>query len=85
MTRKQMDKFIRLRNNSSFNTNLQFAIDMGTAGIGPKELDNATNLNGRIGCWWDTPVGVLVELYGQLTLYPAGTIIDMTTGEPFNG
>jgi hypothetical protein len=83
MTRKQMEKFIKLRNKSGFNSNLQFMIDMREAGIEVSELENCTNLNERIGCWWDTPVGVLVELHGRLTLYPSGTIIDMSTGKPF--
>lgn len=58
-------------------------IDMKECGIEVKELDNATNLNDRIGCWWDLPHGVLVELHGHLTLYKSGAIIDMTTGKPF--
>lgn len=83
MNLKQMQKFVKLRNRSSFNTNLQFMIDMDECGIEAKELENCTNLNDRIGCWWDTPVGVLVELHGKLTLYKSGAIIDMNTGLPF--
>lgn len=83
MNLKQMTKFIKTRNASPHNTNAQFMIDMEECGIERHELDNATNLNGRIGCWWDTPVGVLVELHGKMTLYKSGAIIDMTTGTPF--
>ena len=83
MTKAQLVRFIKLRNKSAFNTNLQFYFDMNECGIDPTELENATNLNDRIGCWWDLPHGVLVELYGKLTLYKAGTIVDMSTGQPF--
>lgn len=83
MTKAQLLRFIKMRNKSGFNSNLQFSFDMSECGIKAKELENATNLNDRAGCWWDLPHGVLVELYGQLTLYKSGTIIDMTTGKPF--
>ena len=83
MTKAQLLRFIKMRNKSGFNSNLQFCIDLRECGIDAKELENATNLNDRIGCWWDTPHGVLVELRGQLTLYASGTIVDMTTGKPF--
>lgn len=83
MTKAQLLRFIKMRNKSGFNSNQQFMIDMKECGIAVKELDNATNLNDRVGCWWDLPHGVLVELHGHLTLYPVGTIVDMTTGKPF--
>ena len=40
-----MLRFIKMRNKSGFNTNLQFMIDIKECGIAVKELENATNLN----------------------------------------
>lgn len=68
MTRKQLDRFISIRNKSLFNSNLQFQIDADQAGIKIKELGQpARSMLG--GYEWHTPHGLLVELPGgQLML-----------------
>lgn len=66
MTRAQLEKFIRIRNASEFQTNLQFGIDATEAGIDVHELgEPRLEANG----WsWKTPFGILIEENGKLRL-----------------
>jgi hypothetical protein len=61
MTKNQLLKFIRIRNRSGFNTNLQFLLDLHEAGIAAKDLGNATRAEAG-GYQWRTEHGLLVEL-----------------------
>lgn len=70
MTRAQLDRFIRIRNKSGFNSNLQFISDAEEAGFDAVELGNATKHD--FGTYtWTTPYGTLTERDGCLTLEPA--------------
>lgn len=82
MTKKQLEKFVKIRNASGFSANLQFQIDADEAGFDIKELGDPTKLNGNIGYMWDTPAGRLVELHGVLTIYQSNVVIDMRNGRP---
>lgn len=59
MTKKQLEKFIRIRNNSQFSSNLQFQIDCNTAGFNVSDLGTATPVVN--GYEWITPFGKLIE------------------------
>ena len=66
MTRKQLADFIRRRNTSEFQTNLQFGIDMNAAGILTSDLGKVTKE--EWGWAWQTRYGRLEERHGKLSL-----------------
>lgn len=73
MTEKQLRKFIKIRNLSNFQNNLQFAFDAEASGFDVKELDKATyehrEPDGISFYWWNTPFGILVERLGKMRLF----------------
>ena len=67
MTKEQLHKFIKIRNKSSYRSNLQFNIDANEVGINLRELGEATRT--REGDFiWKTPFGILKEHHGRLQL-----------------
>lgn len=70
LTKAKVEKFIRIRNKSRFNSNLQFQIDAQEAGIRMDDLPKAEPL--EIGAYaWDLgKLGRLVERNGKLILHP---------------
>ncbi len=71
MTKEQLEKFIKIRNESPFNSNMQFQIDANAAGFDNKELGEAQKIdfNDGYGWQWITPHGRLIESpAGRLTL-----------------
>lgn len=72
MTEKQLRKFIKIRNASSFSSNFQFASDAEDAGFKVGELGEANRRNkpnGSLFYWWKTPFGILVERFGTMRLF----------------
>lgn len=75
MTKEQLLYFIAIRNESSFNTNLQFSFDADVAGFPVTELGDALMKDtdeGIVYYEWDTEHGQLIELGGKLELNPEG-------------
>jgi hypothetical protein len=71
MTKKQLEKFIKTRNRSRFNSNMQFMIDAQSCGFKESELGEARRVLREGGVWvfeWDTPHGLMVERNGRLYL-----------------
>lgn len=71
MTKAQLEKFIKIRNKSDYQSNLQFLIDARSCGLDLKELGNPKrqkNEDGFEDFVWGTPFGKLVEHYGELSL-----------------
>ena len=71
ISKRQMVRFIKMRNASLFNTNLQFQIDAETCGFRVNDLGEVKVVTGEHGIKiyeWTTPYGVLREQYGKLTL-----------------
>lgn len=72
LTREQLDKFIKLRNESRYDSNFQFQVDLDAAGIsGISDLGKVKEVQEAVGLtmWtWDTPFGKLVEQDGVLSL-----------------
>lgn len=71
MTRKQLEKFIKLRNTSDFQTNLQFQIDADASGFKVSDLGDPKVIVGEYGIKsyeWATPYGTLREHLGVVTL-----------------
>lgn len=66
MTLEQLQKFIRIRNRSGFQGNLQFQIDAKEAGFPVSELGAVARTNS--GFEWVTPHGRLIEERGKLRL-----------------
>lgn len=67
MTKKQLEKFIKVRNKSQYNTNFQFQGDAYNCGIDiKKDLGEAKNENGDYV--WQTKFGELRESGGILEL-----------------
>lgn len=82
LTKKQLERFVRVRNKSPFSSNLQFQSDAEDCGFAVAELGDVTRLTPAGGYMWRPACGVLVERFGKCALYPAGTIIDARTGAP---
>jgi hypothetical protein len=65
MTRAQLDRFVKLRNESEFFSNLQFQFDLETVGLKLADLGEARRVwdaNGQAnGYRWDTSAGTLRE------------------------
>lgn len=69
MTLDQLKKFIKKRNASSHQNNLQFMIDARECGVNINELGEAKPT--KTGYCWDTPYGRLMEVNGKLQLNEA--------------
>lgn len=66
ITKKNIEKFIKVRNDATYHTNLQFQIDADACGFSTAELPAAQKVD---GAWrWDLPFGTLVEELGMLRL-----------------
>lgn len=59
-TKKQIGRFIKIRNASGFSSNLQFSIDAREAGFDVNDLGEAFKLE-EGGYGWSTPHGQLIE------------------------
>jgi len=71
ITKKQLLKFIELRNKSEYQSNLQFEIDARAAGFSSTDLGQAIKVKNGDGFEdyvWETSFGKLTEHYGELTL-----------------
>jgi hypothetical protein len=66
MTRAQIKAFIKRRNESEFQTNLQFGLDAHAIGFKVEDLGPAVKESW--GFWWDTVYGRLEERHGKLSL-----------------
>lgn len=76
MTKKQLMKFIRLRNKSQFDSNFAFMSDCDIAGFKHGELGQVKHLphaklirDRYFSFYWDTPFGILVEHFGKIRLF----------------
>ena len=67
MTKEQLLKFIKIRNASGFQSNLQFEFDAREAGFDAKDLGHVAKVDNGL-YEWKTPHGVLVEFHGVLEL-----------------
>lgn len=70
-SKKQLKEFVKVRNESSFQNNMQFAIDAEECGFRINELGEAKkieNENGTVTYVWNTPFGQLIEEMGKLRL-----------------
>jgi hypothetical protein len=76
MTRSKIIAFVKRRNESPFNTNLQFNFDLSACGLTLDDLGKATRGDGDWeGAWiWDTPLGRLVEYAGKLQFHDAESV-----------
>lgn len=70
LMQKRMVRFVEIRNSSSFNSNLQFSIDLTEAGLTLDDLGHATKL-GEGHYIWNTRYGKLEEKFSKLTFTPA--------------
>ncbi len=68
MTKNQLIKFVKLRNQSEFASNLAFGSDADACGFDGKELGKPDRYLGD-GWTWATPHGFLVEIGGKMVLY----------------
>ena len=60
-----VEKFVKIRNRSPHQSNLQFHIDLRAAGIDPKELPKAEPMPG--GFSWDLGFCLMMEIDGKIT------------------
>lgn len=65
-TEQNLRKFIRTRNNSRHNSNMQFSIDLRACGISAIDLGDAERIEG--GYQWRTAHGKLKEVNGRMSL-----------------
>ncbi len=66
LTRKKLERFIKVRNASPFSSNLQFQIDAHACGFSVDDLGKVVKL--KDGTYsWATPFGCLLEENGRLT------------------
>lgn len=67
MTKNQLLKFVKMRNESPHSTNLQFMLDLETCGLRVKDFEGPREI--AEGHWeWDTPHGTLIEQNGKMRL-----------------
>lgn len=60
LTKKQLQKFVEIRNNSPYKSNFQFSTDCESAGFSVAELGHAARRDD--GSYvWNTPHGHLIE------------------------
>lgn len=64
LTEAKLKRFVKVRNESEFNSNLQFWSDATDCGFCIKELGDPEKVD--VGHYrWKTPFGDLVEQYGK--------------------
>jgi hypothetical protein len=70
MTKKQLLKFIAIRNKSGFASNLQFELDASQCGFSTDELGpvSKVGLKDAPAYHWETEHGTLIEYGGKLEL-----------------
>lgn len=66
-TKKQVEKFIKLRNKSEFSSNMQFHIDADACGFKVEDLGDVVKV-GPGEYVWTLPFGKLREHLGKLAL-----------------
>ncbi len=69
ITKRQMARFIKMRNSSDFQSNLQFQIDAEACGFRPSDLGDVKKIE-EGEYVWQTPYGTLREKYGKMSLDP---------------
>lgn len=67
LTKKRLEKFVRIRNISPSNSSIQFAKDAATVGFDVKLLGVAKKVKEGI-FEWDTPFGILREENGKFKI-----------------
>jgi hypothetical protein len=85
LTMKQLKKFVKMRNESGFQGNLQFYFDAEECGISPTVFEQPKKIANDGGYFWKLDAGTVVERAGRLerfTVYPPGTDINLETGDP---
>jgi hypothetical protein len=91
LTKKQLEKFVKVRNKSPHSSNLQFAFDCEECGFTTSDIGDPQKVvaakGGRVSYVWRTKVGVLVETQAdiggwKLSLYKPNIIINAETGRP---
>jgi hypothetical protein len=70
MTKKQLEKFVKLRNKSPHASNLQFQIDAEECGFKVSDLGEIRVIGDDHFYMWDTPHGFLREHRGVMSLEP---------------
>ena len=76
MTRKQLERFVNIRNKSGFASNLQFQIDANKCGFKISDLGEVIKYDW--GYEWQTPHGKLQEVSGCLMLKPTDDELKVT-------
>lgn len=67
ITQKKLERFIKMRNKSGFQSNLQFQFDADACGL--KVADFGPVTKHEEGFYsWDTPCGRLIERFGKMWL-----------------
>jgi len=67
LTKEKLEKFVDMRNESEFCSNLQFEIDANECGFSVKDLGKVTKV--ELGHYeWQTPFGTLREVAGHVSL-----------------
>jgi hypothetical protein len=71
---KKLRKFVKIRNNSGFHSNLQFGFDLVEAGLSMEDMPQAQKIaeNHYV---WDFECGRLTELYGVLQFQEKGEYV----------
>lgn len=67
ITKEQLLKFIEIRNQSSFSSNMQFVFDAEEAGFYAGDLGSAEEMEPKKYVW-ETEYGQLIEEVGRLRL-----------------
>ena len=72
MTKEQLVAFMRRRNKSDYNSNLQFQIDAEASGFKVSDLGTVKpiEMEGIKAYEWATPHGKLIENCGKMSLHP---------------
>lgn len=85
ITKAQLEKFVRVRNASPFNSNLQFGFDASGCGFSDREL-GVVSRRQEGGYRWDTEHGALIEdTDGKLRLEPRQYVKRVTVEQAFSG
>jgi hypothetical protein len=85
ISKTQLKKFVRVRNESEFSSNLQFQIDAQECGFEAKDLGDPRRVmdtrydNHPVGYCWVTEHGVLVEYHHKLFLRDSWEEFRMST------
>lgn len=70
LTRARLERFVKVRNKSEYQSNLQFLSDCESCGFRVGDLGDVTPVvteNGKHYVW-TTPFGKLIEEYGKLRI-----------------